>query len=239
LHWALDNATDPNGPPEILPFDVSSVRTLADKYELVTTEAAFLAAAQATALASEQQQQLRAGQARVVSIEEVVDSGDDFFAAAFTDHRCLWTMVDSFKVFARMSPQGKGLMIRAIQTTDPLAHVLMCGDGGNDVGALKQAAVGIALLVRAPLHFAFCILHFAFCILHFAFCILHFAFCILHFAFCILHFALCTLHFALLSPHVARESCLLCHPLSFCLFEGEIFVSASTRSPTTTLNQKG
>ena len=167
LHWALDNATDPNGPPEILPFDVSSVRTLADKYELVTTEAAFLAAAQATALASEQQQQLRAGQARVVSIEEVVDSGDDFFAAAFTDHRCLWTMVDSFKVFARMSPQGKGLMIRAIQTTDPLAHVLMCGDGGNDVGALKQAAVGIALLVRAPLHFAFCILHFALCTFHF------------------------------------------------------------------------
>jgi cation-transporting ATPase 13A1 len=53
--------------------------------------------------------------------------------------------VELFSVFARMSPQGKARVIRALQKKRG-AHVLMCGDGGNDVGALKQAEVGLALL---------------------------------------------------------------------------------------------
>jgi cation-transporting ATPase 13A1 len=44
-----------------------------------------------------------------------------------------------------MSPQGKAEVIREMQKRK--GHfVLMCGDGGNDVGALKQADVGLALL---------------------------------------------------------------------------------------------
>jgi len=50
-------------------------------------------------------------------------------------------------VFARCSPQGKAKIIRSLQRNDrENNHVLMCGDGGNDVGALKQADVGLALL---------------------------------------------------------------------------------------------
>ena len=57
----------------------------------------------------------------------------------------LWGELDSFRVFARMSPQGKAQVIRQLQERSG-RKVLMCGDGGNDVGALKQADVGLALL---------------------------------------------------------------------------------------------
>ena len=55
--------------------------------------------------------------------------------------------LDAFKVFARMSPQGKASIIRAIQDNNPDAHVFMCGDGGNDVGALKQVNCVLFFLI--------------------------------------------------------------------------------------------
>lgn len=58
----------------------------------------------------------------------------------------LWKHTGKFKVFSRMSPHGKATMIRAMQESNSDVHVLMCGDGGNDVGALKQADVAMALL---------------------------------------------------------------------------------------------
>jgi cation-transporting ATPase 13A1 len=57
----------------------------------------------------------------------------------------LWSEVDLIKVHARCSPQGKAKVIRAMQMHKG-HQVMMCGDGGNDVGALKQADVGLALL---------------------------------------------------------------------------------------------
>jgi len=65
-------------------------------------------------------------------------------AAKHTDGK-LWEEVAAIKVFARMSPHGKANVIRAMQKHNH-ATVFMCGDGGNDVGALKQADVGLALL---------------------------------------------------------------------------------------------
>ena len=58
----------------------------------------------------------------------------------------VFSEVDAIRVFARCSPHGKAKVIRALQRNNPENHVLMCGDGGNDVGALKQADVGLALL---------------------------------------------------------------------------------------------
>ncbi|CAE7413510.1 PDR2 [Symbiodinium pilosum] len=56
----------------------------------------------------------------------------------------IWAKVDEIRVFARMTPQGKAKVIEELQKQS--RHVLMCGDGGNDVGALKQADAGLALL---------------------------------------------------------------------------------------------
>ena len=48
------------------------------------------------------------------------------------------------KVFARMTPDAKEKVIECLHSVGALC--LMCGDGANDVGALKQADVGVALL---------------------------------------------------------------------------------------------
>lgn len=52
------------------------------------------------------------------------------------------------KVFARMSPDLKETVLTSLKESGLIT--LMCGDGTNDVGALKQAHVGVALLSAPP-----------------------------------------------------------------------------------------
>jgi len=49
-----------------------------------------------------------------------------------------------FKVFSRMTPDAKETVIESLHSVG--STCLMCGDGANDVGALKGADVGVALL---------------------------------------------------------------------------------------------
>jgi cation-transporting ATPase 13A2 len=48
------------------------------------------------------------------------------------------------KVYARMAPDDKALLVQNLQDKLKI-NCGMCGDGANDCGALKTAAVGISL----------------------------------------------------------------------------------------------
>lgn len=70
-------------------------------------------------------------------------TGPSFRAAVAADEATL-AHVQHVKVYARMAPEDKETVLRSMREHG--LHTLMCGDGANDVGALKQAHVGVALL---------------------------------------------------------------------------------------------
>ena len=129
----------------IIPFTVGtdtegSVKSMVKKFDLITTETDFLIVADAMSGKNFSKAILEGN----LELDEILSSS----SSSFSSSRSIWHDVEHFRVFARMSPQGKRYIISAIQKIGKIygAHVLMCGDGGNDVGALKQADVGIALL---------------------------------------------------------------------------------------------
>mmetsp|Transcript_36366 Transcript_36366/g.87831 ORF Transcript_36366/g.87831 Transcript_36366/m.87831 type:complete len:1595 (+) Transcript_36366:153-4937(+) len=65
-------------------------------------------------------------------------------ALALESDENMKSVLGYIKVFARMTPDAKETVIECLHSVDSLC--LMCGDGANDVGALKGADVGVALL---------------------------------------------------------------------------------------------
>ena len=61
----------------------------------------------------------------------------------------LQTVTPYVTIFARMSPQQKGAIIR--YTKEKGEYCLMCGDGTNDVAALKQAHIGVSIMSNVEL----------------------------------------------------------------------------------------
>ncbi|TPX34013.1 hypothetical protein SmJEL517_g03262 [Synchytrium microbalum] len=64
------------------------------------------------------------------------------------DTACFNAILPRIWVYARVSPSQKEFILTALRKAG--YETLMCGDGTNDVGALKQAHVGIALLNGSP-----------------------------------------------------------------------------------------
>lgn len=60
------------------------------------------------------------------------------------------TLLPHTVIFARTSPAQKESILARLKSPPLNLHTLMCGDGTNDVGALKQAHIGVALLDGRP-----------------------------------------------------------------------------------------
>lgn len=59
------------------------------------------------------------------------------------EQKALQLCLEKCKIYARMSPEHKTILVEKLQTRG--FYVAMCGDGANDCGALKTADVGVSL----------------------------------------------------------------------------------------------
>ena len=85
-----------------------------------------------------------AGARQLVTQYDLALSGDGYAALQERAPALLDAILPYVRVFARVTPDQKASVLASLRSLG--FTTLMCGDGTNDVGALKQAHVGVALL---------------------------------------------------------------------------------------------
>lgn len=84
--------------------------------------------------------------------QKIIDTKDlcvtGYALSKFTGQKALPTLLRYTWVYARVSPKQKEEILIGLKEQG--YTTLMCGDGTNDVGALKQAHIGVALLNGTP-----------------------------------------------------------------------------------------
>lgn len=124
VEWvSIDDGT-PETETEAIPFDVKRMHEMSTQYDLCVTGEALTAI-------------YKQGEAAGVEENAVLE----------TFLRTLMGICMYINVFARTSPQQKEFIIMAMNRCGKTTA--MCGDGTNDVGALKQAHIGISI-VNSP-----------------------------------------------------------------------------------------
>ncbi|PYI21286.1 cation transporting ATPase [Aspergillus japonicus CBS 114.51] len=83
---------------------------------------------------------------RILDTKDICVTG--YALAKFKGQKALPDLLRHTWVYARVSPKQKEDILLGLK--DAGYTTLMCGDGTNDVGALKQAHVGVALLNGSP-----------------------------------------------------------------------------------------
>jgi len=77
-------------------------------------------------------------------------TGNGYDALAARHPTLLNHVLPHVAIHARTSPAQKESILARLKSAPLNLHTLMCGDGTNDVGALKQAHIGLALLDGKP-----------------------------------------------------------------------------------------